>query len=322
MARAKTKRRGIRRQNEMKQKAAIVLSGGGARGIAHIGVIEELVKKGFEISSVSGTSMGAVVGGVYALGKMEEYKNWLYSLDKIKLFSLVDFSFSTQGLVKGDKLLNTIKTFIPDANIEDLSIPYVAIAADIINKKEVVFTKGSIFDAIRASMAIPTVFTPVKTEDGLLIDGGIINNMPINHVKRTPNDILIAVNVNADIPVDKPVIEKIETVAEQSKYQKKIKDFYNQLHILSPSNGEEKLGYFNLINKALSLMAYQMTQMSLEKYSPDIVVNISRHSCGTFDFYKAEELVEIGRHAAVKSLAAYKPAKKQGIARVTEFLKL
>jgi NTE family protein len=188
--------------------------------------------------------------------------------------------FSTQGLVKGDKLLNTIKTFIPDANIEDLNIPYAAIAADIINKKEVVFTKGSIFDAIRASMAIPTVFTPVKTKDGLLIDGGIINNMPINHVTRTPHDILIAVNVNADVLVDKPVIKKIETVAEQSKYQKKIKDFYNQLHILSASNGEEKLGYFNLINKALSLMAYQMTQMSLEKYSPDIIVNISRHSCG------------------------------------------
>jgi NTE family protein len=322
MAGTTTMEQGIRTTNKMKQKAALVLSGGGARGIAHIGVIEELVKKGFEITSVSGTSMGAVVGGVYALGKMEEYKKWLYSLDKIKLFSLVDFSFTTQGLVKGDKLLNTIKTFIPDANIEDLSIPYVAIAADIINKKEVVFTKGSIFDAIRASMAIPTVFTPVKTTDGLLVDGGIINNMPINHVKRTPNDILIAVNVNADIPVDKPVIEKIETVAEQSIYQKKIKDFYNQLHILSPSNGEEKLGYFNLINKALSLMAYQMTQMSLEKYSPDIIVNISRHSCGTFDFYKAEELVEIGRHAAVKSIAAYKLAKKQGMARITEFLKL
>jgi NTE family protein len=166
----------------MKQKVSLVLSGGGARGIAHIGVIEELEKQGFEIASISGTSMGAVVGGVYALGKMEEYKNWLYTLDKIKIFSLIDFSFSTQGLVKGDKLLNTVKAFIPDANIEDLSIPYAAIAADIINKKEVVFTKGSLFDAIRASMAIPTVFTPVKTEHGLLIDGGIINNMPINHV--------------------------------------------------------------------------------------------------------------------------------------------
>jgi NTE family protein len=299
----------------MKQKAALVLSGGGARGIAHIGVIEELEKHGFEISSVSGTSMGAVVGGVFALGKMEAYKKWLYTLDKIKLFSLVDFTFSTQGLVKGDKLLNTIRTFISDANIEDLSIPYAAIAADIINKKEVVFTKGSIFEAIRASMAIPTVFTPVKTETGLLIDGGIINNIPISHVKRTPNDILIAVDVNANIPVDKPIVTPVETVATQSSYQKKLKDFYNQLHILHPADSEEKisseekLGYFNLINRTLSFMTYHITQMTLERYSPDILVNVSRHSCGTFDFYKAEEMIEIGRHAAVKSLAGYKERK-------------
>jgi len=295
----------------MKQKAALVLSGGGARGIAHIGVIEELEKYGFKISSVSGTSMGAVVGGVYALGKMEAYKHWLYTLDKIKLFSLVDFSFSSHGLVKGDKLLHTIKTFIADANIEDLKIPYAAVAADIVNKKEVVFTTGSIFDAIRASMAIPTIFTPVKTDHGLLIDGGIINNMPINRVKRTTNDILIAVNVNADIPVDKPVIAKIETDATQSSYQKKIKDFYHQLHILHPSNGEEKFGYFNVINKALSLMAYHITEMTLERYSPDILINVSLHSCGTFDFYRAEEMVEIGRHAAIKSLEAYKLIKRQ-----------
>ena len=298
----------------MKQKVALVLSGGGARGIAHIGVIEELEKQGFEISSVAGTSMGAVVGGVYALGKMEEYKNWLYSLDKIKLFSLVDFTFSTQGLVKGDKLLNTIRTFIPDANIEELRIPYASVAADIINKKEVVFTTGSLFDAIRASMAIPTVFTPVKTEHGLLIDGGIINNIPIDHVKRVPNDILIAVDVCADVPIDKPIVAKTEIIAEQSIYQKKIKDFYDQLHKIMPlshEEKEEKLGYFNLINKALSLMTYRITQMMLEKYSPDILINVSRHCCGIFDFYRAGEMVETGRHAAIKSIEEYNRVLKQ-----------
>jgi len=301
----------------MKQKVALVLSGGGARGIAHIGVIEELVKQGFEISSIAGTSMGAVVGGVYALGKMEAYKNWLYTLDKIKMFRLVDFSFSTQGLVKGDKLLNTIKTFIPDANIEDLSIPFAAVAADIINKNEVVFTKGSIIDAVRASMAIPTIFTPVRTKNGLLIDGGIINNLPINHVKRVPDDILVVVDVNADIPLDKPAIVKVENEAILSIYQKKLIDFYNQLHILHPStteeklNGEEKLGYFNLINKAFSLMTYHITQMTLEKYAPDILINVSRHCCGAFDFDKAEEMVEAGRRAAIKSLEAYRLEEKR-----------
>ncbi|HEY8782190.1 MAG TPA: patatin-like phospholipase family protein [Mucilaginibacter sp.] len=295
----------------MKQKVALVLSGGGARGVAHIGVIEEIIKQGFEISSISGTSMGAVIGGVYAMGKMEEYKNWLYTLDKIKLFRLIDFSFTTRGLVKGDKLFNTIKTFIPDANIEDLNIPYAAISADIINKKEVVFTTGSIFDAVRASMAIPSVFTPIKTENGLLIDGGVINNLPINHVKRIPNDILIAVNVNADVPIDKPTITKVETEAIFSIYHKKLIDFYNQLHIMhsfnaeEKLNSEEKLGYLNLMNKTFSLMTYHITQMTLERYSPDVLINVSRHCCGAFDFHKAEEMVETGRHAAIKSLGAY-----------------
>ncbi|MBU1012511.1 MAG: patatin-like phospholipase family protein [Bacteroidetes bacterium] len=289
----------------MKRKVSLVLSGGGARGIAHIGVIEEIEKQGFEIFSVSGTSMGAMVGGIYALGKMEAYKNWICSLDKIKVFSLIDFSFSTQGLVKGDKVFNKMKEFIPDVNIEDLKINYTAVAADIMNKKEVVFTKGSIFDAIRASISIPTIFTPVKTEDGLLVDGGVINNIPINYAHRTPGDILIVVNVNANIPIDKPVITKKETAIKLSIYQKKIRDFYHHLNKTHPMSKTEKLGYFELINKTIGLMTYHNAQMSLEKYKPDILINISRDSCSTYDFYKAEELVEIGRHAAIKSLKEF-----------------
>jgi NTE family protein len=290
----------------MKQKVSLVLSGGGARGIAHIGVIEELERQGFEIFSVSGTSMGALVGGVYALGKMEAYKQWLFTLDKMKIFSLVDFTFSSLGLVKGDKVLNKMKEFISDANIEELKIHYAAVATDIMNKKEVVFTKGSVYDAIRASIAFPTVFTPVKTENGLLVDGGVINNMPISHVKRIPNDILVAVNVNADIPVYKPTISKKERDVKQSVYQKKIKDFYRYLRKDPPLNHDEKLGYFDLINKTINVMSYRITQLSLENYSPDILIQVSHESCSMYDFYKAEEMVEIGRHAAMESLKEYK----------------
>ena len=146
----------------MKQKVSLVLSGGGARGIAHIGVIEVLEEKGYEIVSVTGTSMGAVVGGVYALGKMEDFKQWMLTLDRLKVFSLFDFSFGSQGLIKGDKVLNTMKEFISDENIEDLRIPYAAVAVDLLKKEEVIFTKGSIYDAIRASVSIPSLLTPVK----------------------------------------------------------------------------------------------------------------------------------------------------------------
>ncbi len=151
----------------------MVLSGGGARGIAHIGVVEELEKRGFEIRSIAGTSMGALVGGIYAVGKLQEFKNWLYTLDKLDVFKLIDFTLSSQGLIKGDRVFKKMKEFIPDKNIEDLKIHYAATATDIINNKEVVFNQGSIYDAIRASVAIPTVITPVKQDDTLLVDGGV-----------------------------------------------------------------------------------------------------------------------------------------------------
>jgi NTE family protein len=290
----------------MNKNVSLVLSGGGARGIAHIGVIEELEKQGFEIKAISGTSMGALVGGIYAVGKMQEYKNWIYTLDKLEVFKLIDFTFSTQGLIKGDRVFKKMKEFIPDMNIEELKIHYAATATDIINNKEVVFTNGSVYDAVRASIAIPTVFTPVKAENSILVDGGVINPVPITHVRRTRDDILIVVHVNADIPVYKPFISEGEKNKKQSIYLKKIKMFQDQLHKINPKSKNEKLGYFNLIDKTISSMTSQISKMSIEKHSPDILINISRNSCGTFDFYKAEELVEIGRHAAVKSIKEYK----------------
>ena len=293
----------------MKQKVSLVLSGGGARGIAHIGVIEVLEEEGYEIVSVTGTSMGSVVGGVYALGKMEEFKKWMLTLDRLKVISLFDFSFSSQGLIKGDKVLNTMKEFISDENIEDLRIPYAAVAVDLLKKEEVIFTKGSIYDAIRASVSIPSLLTPVKKEDAVLVDGGVLNNIPVNHAHRVAGDILVAVDVNANIPVFEPALSKKEHKEKQSIYQEKIRNFQNQLKKIKPGNHEEKLGYFNLISKTIGLMSYQIAHLTLEKNPPDLLINISRESCDTFDFYKAEELIEIGRHAAIESLKAHPPAK-------------
>ncbi|MDB5138640.1 MAG: rssA [Mucilaginibacter sp.] len=296
----------------MKQKVALVLSGGGARGIAHIGAIEELEKRGFKITSIAGTSMGALIGGVYALGKMEIYKHWLLTLDRMKVFRLVDFTFSGQGLVKGEKLFNKLRELIDDANIEDLKMPYAAIAADIINKKEVVFTKGSMLDAIRASIAIPTILTPVRTEDGMLVDGGVINSLPIEHVKRTPGDILVVVNVNAPIPFERPPANGNGTLSKPSVYQEKLRDFYDYLHKINPAKHEEKFGYFDIINKTMSLITYHTGQLSLEKYKPDILISISHECCGTFEFYKAEEMIAAGKSAAVKSLEVYEGLEVRG----------
>lgn len=294
----------------MKPRITLVLSGGGARGIAHIGVIEELERRGYEIASVAGTSMGALVGGVYADDAMTPFKEWMLSLDKRRIFSLVDFTLSRQGMVRGDKVFNKMKDFIPDTPIEDLRIPYAAVAVDLISKKEVVFREGSLFDAIRASVSIPSVFTPVRTREGLLVDGGVLNNIPVNHARRVPGDQLVVVNVNSSIPVNRPEISHEENEKQKRAYQKKIEEFQAHLQKILPQNPseklsqshEEKMGYFDLIDKTVSLMTDRLAQMLLKDYNPDLLIEVSHDACGTFDFFKAWEMVEMGRAATVKAL--------------------
>lgn len=289
----------------MKKKVALVLSGGGARGISHIGVICELERQGYEITSVTGTSMGSVVGGVYALGKLDAFRDWLYTLDKLKVFRLMDFTLSRQGLLRGEKVFNTMKEFMEDANIEDLRIPFAAVAVNLTKMEEVVFSKGSVYDAIRASVAIPAVITPVKTKDGLLVDGGVMNNLPVKHAIRTEGDMVIAVDVNAgDIGM-----EEKETREEREDrnffLQRQLNGFYNYLGINQPSKSEDRLGYFDLVNRTIMLMTHHMAQLSLEKYAPDLLISVSGESCGVFDFYKAREMVERGRKAARKQLKEF-----------------
>ena len=293
----------------MSKKVSLVLSSGGARGIAHIGVIEELERRGYTIASVSGTSMGALVGGIYAAGGLKLYKEWMLTLDKMDVFSLVDFTISGRGLVKGEKVLKEMKKIIPDKNIEDLNIPYSAISTDIINGKEIVFDKGSLYDAIRASVSIPTVFTPFEHQGLKLVDGGVVNPVPINRVARSQNDILVVVDVNATIPFKR--IKKSYEITEEKKFAKD-KRFSKYVNLLShkfnslvPKSEKDKLGYFNIMNRTTSLMVHQISQMAIETGKADILVNIPHESFGVFDFYKTEEIIQIGVEKTAMALDAY-----------------
>ncbi len=284
------------------KKISLVLSGGGARGIAHIGVIEELEKEGFEITSVAGTSMGAVVGAAYALDKLSEFKEWMLTLDRFKVINLLDFTFSTQGLVKGDKVFKTMKKITREANIEDLRIPFSCVAVDIINREEVIYNTGNVYDALRATVSIPTVFTPIKDGKKLLVDGGVLNNLPVNHVTRSEGDILVAVDVNSKAPVIDPFPTKKESEAEQSLYKTKMKEFQEQLQKILPTGKKESLSYFEVINKTIGLMISTIAQKTLDEHPPDILIKISKQTCNMFDFYRAKELVEIGRIATRNTL--------------------
>ncbi len=293
----------------MEKKVSLVLSSGGARGIAHIGAIEELERRGYTIASVSGTSMGALVGGIYAAGGLKLYKEWMLTLDKMDVFSLVDFTISGRGLVKGEKVLKEMKKIIPDKNIEDLNIPYSAISTDIINGKEIVFDKGSLYDAIRASVSIPTVFTPFEHQGLKLVDGGVVNPVPINRVARSQNDILVVVDVNATIPFKR--IKKSYEITEEKKFAKD-KRFSKYVNLLShkfnslvPKSEKDKLGYFNIMNRTTSLMVHQISQMAIETGKPDFLVNIPHESFGVFDFYKTEEIIQIGVEKTAMALDAF-----------------
>jgi NTE family protein len=283
----------------MKRNVTLVLSGGGARGFAHIGAIEEIESRGYIINSIAGTSMGALIGGVYATGKLNEFKEWAYNLDKQEIFKLIDFSFSNQGLIKGDKVFKAMKKFIPDANIEDLKIKYTATAFDLAHNKEIVFREGSLYNAIRASISIPTVFTPVIDGDSVLVDGGVVNNIPINNAIRTKNDVLIAVYVNADILVHHLNIS--EKSKRQDIYIQKINEFRKRFDRSNHTDQRKRFHYFNLINDTMASMTNHMATTIIKNSPPHILIETSKKTCGTFDFFKAEELVETGRYATKKT---------------------
>jgi NTE family protein len=276
----------------MKQKVALVLSSGGSRGLAQIGVIKELEKNGFEITSVSGSSIGSVIGGLYAMNYLDQYTDWIKSFNKRNIWDLMDFTLSTNGIIKGNKVFNKMKTFIPDIDIEKMNIPFAAIAADIRNEKEVVFTTGSFYEAIRASVSIPSIITPVKYKDTFLVDGGILNPAPIEHVKRNTNDILVVVNLYGNkISID----------------SKKEKDIYNSVTNITTTTS---LGYFSLLKFTTRAMLHKLAKMNIEMHQPDIVINIPYNLADTFDFHKANDLIDFGEKATAKEILKFLNSKK------------
>ncbi len=284
----------------MKKKVALVLSGGGARGIAHIGVIEELEKRDFQISSIAGTSMGALVGGIYASGGLDIFSHWLATLNKYMVFSLMDFTLSKDGIMKGNKVLNEIKKMVPDKNIEECPIPFAAIATDILSRKEVVFDKGGLYDAIRASISLPSLFRPYKIDNMTLIDGGVVNQLPVDRVKRTEGDILIAVNVGADVPLkEKEGKESIKLGEKEEALLDKLKHLYTQPFA---NQKKEEVNYYRLLSYSTSIMIHRITELNMKLFPPDILIEIPIDSYNVLEFYKAEEIRQLGADVASKRL--------------------
>ena len=248
-----------------KQKVALALSTGGARGIAHIGVIEELERQGYEITSIAGCSMGALIGAAYATGNLQRCKEFLCGIDNRKVFSLMDFTLSKEGVLKGDRIMKKLGTIIPDSHIEDLSVPYAAIATNIQDDREVVFSHGSLHDAIRASISLPFLFVPFKKDGMVLIDGGISNPLPLSRVQRREGDLLVAV------------------VACTPK--KKI-------------HASARFNKFALLTEAMTAVIQRFIQISIIQHRPDIVIRIPTRKYSLLNLKNSQELINEGMLAA------------------------
>lgn len=287
----------------MKKNVALVLSSGGARGLAHIGAIEELERRGYCITSIAGCSMGALIGAMYAAGKLAEVKEWMVQLDKKKILSLVDFSFSLNHLVKGEKVKDALKEIVPDVNIEDLPIPYAAVATDWNSGKEVVFKKGSLYEAVRSSISIPLFFNPVRKGEMLLVDGGLVNGLPLNRVARVKGDLQVGVNVSThDYKEEKLMSDIIDkkTLAKSlpAAIVKRIMDYQEGLG----------LNYMTLLSRTISIMLEQNTRQQIIISKPDIAVQVQMKRYGGNDYDKAAEISLIGENKMRKALNEYEQA--------------
>jgi len=281
-----------------KQTVSLVLGSGGARGYAHIGVIEELLEHGFEIKSVSGSSMGALIGALYACGKLKAYKEWILGLDLFDIAKLIDFSFAGRGIIQGDKVFAAIEEMIGDITIEELPIPFTAVATDLIKQKEVWIQKGSLIDAVRASIAIPTVFTPKKIDKRYLIDGGVLNPLPIAPTVADNTDLTIAVNLSADVTkeykIDIPKKERDKTSGMREIFFKAAHKA-EQLFSTEKKSALDEMGMFDIMGRTIDIMQNAVLECKMAGYAPDIIIGIPNDACGFYEFDKGYELIELGK---------------------------
>lgn len=280
-----------------RKDVALVLSSGGARGMAHVGAIDVLLERGYRIRSVAGTSYGSIVGAVYASGHMDEFKEWMFSMDRRRMLQLTDFSFGPSYFVKGDRIIREMQRFVPDQNIEDLPIPFTAVATDWKTGREVVFDHGSLWTAVRASISVPGYFKPLMYEKMILIDGGLTNPFPLNRVKRFKDDLLVGVNVSGH---DYAGIFKRKRIAGAMKRENSI--LYNLLYKMLPEQSGLGPNFYSMINQAMSISINANAHRAIDLYKPDILVDIPMRRYGGSDYDKSEAISKIGRVKMGKEL--------------------
>ncbi|MDR5875664.1 patatin-like phospholipase family protein [Halomonas sp. CUBES01] len=316
-------------------KVALVLGSGGARGYAHIGVIEALEARGLEIISIAGCSMGALIGGIYASGKLPEYREWVCNLDYLDVLRLVDVTWSPMGAMRASKVMNKLEGLVGDMLIEDLPIPVTTVATDLVRQREVWFQNGPLLRAIRASIAVPGVITPVHVGDQVLVDGGLLNPLPIMPTLAAHEaDFVVAVNVTAHSPQpisleallpDEPEddnrtaleLERDENIggwmADVREATKRLWDGLGSSDEQEASDetpemrGKREWGKLDMILESFDITQAALAKYKIAGYPPDVLIEVPKTVCSTYEFHRAKDLIRLGRHLADEALERRMP---------------
>jgi NTE family protein len=314
-------------------RVALALGSGGARGYAHIGVIDELRDRGYQITGIAGSSMGALVGGLQAADRLDEFADWARSLTQRAILRLLDPSIMAAGVLRAEKILDAVRDILGDATIEELPIPYTAVATDLLTGKSVWLQRGRVDEAIRASIAIPGVIAPHVLDGRLLADGGILDPLPMAPISAVNADLTIAVSLSGS-----------ETLADQEPESRLTTDWlnrmlrstsalfdsasarslFNRFGLADPdfeadaevdaeadedptdSSDDEpevpRLGSFEVMNRTIDIAQAALARHTLAAYPPDLLIEVPRSVCRGLEFHRAAEVIEIGRALAAQAL--------------------
>lgn len=287
-----------------KKTVALILGSGAARGHAHIGVIQAIEERGYDIISISGCSIGAIVGGVFAAGKLAEYREWAESLDRVSVLRLLDMSFLNGGYIKGDRFFEKIQSMIGTPVIESLPIDYTSVAVDLLNQKEFWFQRGDLISAMRASSAIPSIVSPVPLNGRMYVDGGVLNPLPIIPSVPAGADYIIAVDLNG--PAEGMLADVADTSSSAPAWWLNAKGFFakekeDDLEE-KPKYSPESWGRLQTINMMFETMQESLTQYKLAGYPPDLLISMPKDISGFYEFWRAKELIDFGYEVALKAI--------------------
>jgi len=316
----------------MAKRVALALGSGGARGYAHIGVIHELRGRGYEVVGIAGSSMGALVGGLCAAGRLEEFTDWASTLTQRAVLRLLDPSLTAPGVFRAGRILDAVHDILGDVAIEDLPIPYTAVTTDLIAGRSVWLQRGPVDEAIRASIAIPGVIAPHLLDGRLLADGGILDPLPIAPMAAVNSDLTVAISVSgveADLndPAGdaRPTRERLTRLMrstsalldrlsaaepgadvdlDNAPYDHASADTDTEADLLAdqPETTIPKLGSFAILNRTIDISQAALARHQMAAYPPDVLIEVPRTSCRSLDFHRATEMIELGRELAVRAL--------------------